>query len=304
MSFKTQSKFKNTNILFKNSSNITGLTKINNNSNINQNYEFIKKTKTINHNSDKINLIRKMINKPLIKLPYDGFAIQYNKCTVEALLQKTCENEKVSLFEKNKLCKNNYPLIKFLSNRKNKNNTKELLIEILNTEFGELSKAQENIIKYKRYKPKSKEIRVKLNLKNESMKKYISYPKLLDNKTISLSRKNKFEEKGSFTQRMKLSYPNKILNKFALNLKNTINYNNRPETERVYHSLGFGETVFLDNHKTSKKNNKILLNRFIRKNYISKKEKPDFLQNYIINDISKLKYHKKIMPLYTEILTL
>ena len=300
MSFKNKSHFKN-NIIFKNSYNIT---RINNNFNINHKIEPIENSKTNNYRvtnniNDKINLIREMINKPFIKLPYDGFAIQCNRFTVEALIQKTYEKERISLFEQNKLCKNNYPLIKFLSNRKNKNNSKTLLIEMISTKYLELSKVLENIIKYKRYKQKSLEIK---NYNNKNLKNIPKLIKIKDNKFL---RKNKSKDKAYLTQRIKSYNKNKTVSKFALDLKNTFNYNNIPETERVYSCLGFGETVTLYNHRTSVKNNNILLNRFIRKNYlVSKKGKSDFLQNYIINDISKLKRHKKIMPLNTELLTL
>ena len=300
MSFKNKSHFKN-NIIFKNSYNIT---RINNNFNINHKIEPIENSKTNNYRvtnniNDKINLIREMINKPFIKLPYDGFAIQCNRFTVEALIKKTDEKERISLFEQNKLCKNNYPLIKFLSNRKNKNNSKTLLIEMISTKYLELSKVLENIIKYKRYKQKSLEIK---NYNNKNLKNIPKLIKIKDNKFL---RKNKSKDKAYLTQRIKSYNKNKTVSKFALDLKNTFNYNNIPETERVYSCLGFGETVTLYNHRTSVKNNNILLNRFIRKNYlVSKKGKSDFLQNYIINDISKLKRHKKIMPLNTELLTL
>ena len=300
MSLKNKSHFKN-NFIFKNSYNIT---RINSNYNINHKNEPIENSKTNNYRianniNDKINLIREMINKPFIKLPYDGFAIQCNRFTVEALIQKTYEKERISLFEQNKLCKNNYPLIKFLSNRKNKNNSKTLLIEMISTKYLELSKVLENIIKYKRYKQKSLEIK---NYNNKNLKNIPKLIKIKDNKFL---RKNKSKDKAYLTQRIKSYNKNKTVSKFALDLKNTFNYNNIPETERVYSCLGFGETVTLYNHRTSVKNNNILLNRFIRKNYlVSKKGKSDFLQNYIINDISKLKRHKKIMPLNTELLTL
>ena len=81
--------------------------------------------------------------------------------------------------------------------------------------------------------------------------------------------------------------------------------NNRPETERAYSNLGLGETVRLDNHLASKKNNNILLNRFIRKNYLSlKNDNNDYLDNDIINDITKLKFNNKIMSLNTKLLTI
>ena len=141
MSFKNI--FKNKRDLFKSPSNITGLSKLPSYSNLKINP--IRKVQSLDKFitydlHQKIAIIREMLNKPYKKQPFDGFAIQSNKYTIESLLHKSCEKEKITIFEKNKLCKNNYPLIKFLSNRKTKNNTKKLLIEILNTEKGELTK--------------------------------------------------------------------------------------------------------------------------------------------------------------------
>ena len=135
-------------ILFKNSSNITGLSKKYNEEEIDKKKQPIKNLKSLKKKfyiyniRDKVDSIKDLLNKPTEKLPYDGFAIQGNKFTTESLLQKSCEKEKISIFERNKLCKNNYPLIKFLSNRKTKNNSKKLLIEILSNDYGELTKAQ------------------------------------------------------------------------------------------------------------------------------------------------------------------
>jgi hypothetical protein len=267
--------------------------------------------------NEKIDLIRKMINKPPQIQPYDGFAIQGNKCTIESLLQKSFEQEKKAIFEKNKLCKNNYPLIKFLSNRKNMNNTKQLMVEILSTEYRELTKAQINTIKYENYKRKSlNEIFNKSIAKN----RYLSeMPKLnmskqhitnMSNKLFNychFSNDNEEKETLYLTQRSKKTrYKNKSHKGFKINLKSLVNCNNnRPETRRIYSYLGSGETVSLDNHKACLENNNILLNRIIRKKYLKlNNDEPDYIANEIINDISKLKLNNKVMPLNTKVLTI
>ena len=310
-------------LLLKNSFNITGLSKNNIRNNNISDINPLKPKKSLRNKfmnlniNEKVDLIRNMINKPPKIKPYDGFAIQGNRCTIESLLQKSFEQEKKAIFEKNKLCKNNYPLIKFLSNRKNLNNTKELMIEILNTEYRELTKAQNNTIKYENYKPKSFQELFKKNMHNN---RYLSeIPKLhlskkkINNMPIKLfdychfSNDNEMKETLYLTQRSKKKrFANKRHKGFAMKLHNLVNSNNnRPETQRTYSYLGSGETVRLDNHQACIKNNNILLNRIIRKKYLKlNNDEPDYVVNEIINDISKLKLNNKIMPLNTRVLTI
>ena len=277
----------------------------------------IKNVRTINkfhlyNIKQKIEFIKNILKKPTLNQPYDGFAIQVNKYTIESLLQKSNEKENMTIFEKNKLCKNNYPLIKFLSNRKSKNNTNKLLIDILRTENGKLTKEQENTIKYEKYKSnsflkdiiKNKNIINLKHLKNKLLIQKQSEDKnnirRIINNNYTIFKNTEKKNKIYLTQRNKKSkYPIKNV-KSSLKIKN-----NRPETQRIYTYLGFGETVKLDNHNAIKKNNEILFNRFIRKKYIAyKNDDSEFLDNKIINEASKLKYHNKIMPLNTNILTI
>lgn len=306
-------------ILFKNSSNITGLSKKYNEEEIDKKKQPIKNLKSLKKKfyiyniRDKVDSIKDLLNKPTEKLPYDGFAIQGNKFTTESLLQKSCEKEKISIFERNKLCKNNYPLIKFLSNRKTKNNSKKLLIEILSNDYGELTKAQENIIKYEKYKSKTekqsiKEYILKDKSQNKLFKENEHYLNNKLNNYYNFLKNKEIKDKLYSTQKnhKNTEYTNFKSKMISKSLKKAIYYiNNRPETQRIYTNLGFGETVRLDNHAASIKNNEILLNRFIRKKYLNlKREGPDFINNEIINDISKLKFHNKIMPLNTKVLTI
>ena len=87
------------------------------------------------------------------------------------------------------------------------------------------------------------------------------------------------------------------------NIKKLINNNKKAEIDRSYANLGVGKTIRLDNHEAIKNNNNILLNRFIRKQYLSLKT-DNYLDNEIIIDISKLKINNKIMPLNTKLLTI
>ncbi len=314
------------NLFFKNSYNITGVSKNNNEYKHNSEINPIKQKKSIKNKyiyfntTEKIDLIKKMLNKHPLKQPYDGFAIQGHKYTIESLLLKSFEKEKKVIFEKNKLCKNNYPLIKFLSNRKTRNNTKKLLIQMLSTECRELTKAQENTIKYQNYKPKSLREKINKNILkniylykspklNENNKNIIQYPSKLII-YFNMMKNNEIKEKLYLTQRNNKNsiYASKKHKDLKINIKGLFNNNtnnNRPETQRVYTNLGLGETVNLDNHEACKMNNNILLNRIIRKKYLKlKNDELDYIDNDIINDISKLKYHNKIMPLNTKVLTI
>ena len=327
MSFKIKIE-DNMNKLFKTSSNITGLSKIASENNIkpmrknsntfdpNSNTKILK-NKIINiEMNDKIELIKNMIKNNSIKQPYDGYAIKRKKFTIEYLLQKSIEKENKAIFEKNNLCKANYPLIKFLSNRRMKNRTKKFLLQMLNTDYGELKKKEKNTIKYESYKRKyvndnkiNKNILTKKysqkNLRIPKLKQDKNHFNLKRNDLNSFFKNHKIKEKINLTHKnfWNFSLKNKIFDNNNNELK--IYNNNRPETERAYPNLGFGETVKLDYHEAIKKNNNILLNRIIRKKYMSPKgNETDYINNKIINDISKLKSNRKIMYLNTNMITI
>ena len=327
MSFKIKIK-DNMKELFKTSSNITGLSKITSENNIkpmrknsntfdpNSNTKILK-NKIINiEMNDKIELIKNMIKNNSIKQPYDGYAIKRKKFTIEYLLQKSIEKENKAIFEKNNLCKANYPLIKFLSNRRMKNRTKKFLLQMLNTDYGELTKEEKNTIKYESYKRKyvndnkiNKNILTKKysqkNLRIPKLKQDKNHFNLKRNDLYSFFKNHKIKEKINLTHNNFWNFSLKNKN-FDNNINDFMIYNNnRPETERAYPNLGFGETVKLDNHEAIKRNNNILLNRIIRKKYMSPKgNETDYINNKIINDISKLKSNRKIMYLNTNMITI
>ena len=310
------------NNFFKTSPNIEGFLKLNNDFNIKP----IKKTRiiiktnnneqsqnnSINHKSkEKIKLIKSILNEPSIKQPYDGLAVQMKKDTTEYLLKKSCEKEKKVIFEKNKLLKSNYPLITILSNRKVNNNTNKLIRQILNSTYGKLKKSSKSYDKNKQ-----KLSKVNKNIFSEKFLMKFKTPKsnkeklFYSQKRINLN--NYFDiinskGKPNLTQRFfnvnDYSSKNRILSKSLKELM--INNNNRPETEGEYPILGYCETMRLDNHKNSKRNNDILLNRTLRRRYMNyKNNENDFIKNEILNDASKLKLNNKIMPLSSRIITL
>ena len=307
---------------FKTSSNIEGFLKLNNDYNIKP----IKKTKIIfkpinneesekksinNKSKDKVKLIKSILNEPSIKQPYDGLAVQMKKDTTEYLLKKSCEKEKKVIFEKNKLLKSNYPLIAFLSNRKVNNNTSKLIRQILNTTYGKLKKSSKSNEKNKQKLSKankiifSKKLLMKFKTPNTKKEKlYYSQKRInLNNYFDIINSKGKPNLTQRFLNINDYSSKNRI---FSKSLKELMNFNNnRPETEGDYPILGYCETMRLDNHKNSKRNNDILLNRTLRKRYMNyKNNENDFIKNEILNDASKLKLNNKIMPLSHRIITL
>lgn len=310
------------NNFFKTSSNIEGFLKLNNDFNIKpiKKLRIIIKTNnneqsqnnSINHKSkEKIKLIKSILNEPSIKQPYDGLAVQMKKDTTEYLLKKSCEKEKKVIFEKNKLLKSNYPLITILSNRKVNNNTNKLIRQILNSTYGKLKKSSKSYDENKQ-----KLSKVNKNIFSEKFLMKFKTPKsnkeklFYSQKRINLN--NYFDiinskGKPNLTQRFfnvnDYSSKNRILSKSLKELM--INNNNRPETEGEYPILGYCETMRLDNHKNSKRNNDILLNRTLRRRYMNyKNNENDFIKNEILNDASKLKLNNKIMPLSSRIITL
>ena len=328
LSFQNKNKDTYFHDFFKTSSNITGLSTIlTNESEINQskkpNISFETNTSTNfnpyknrNYTHDKyekINLVKNILNKPLIKPQYDGIAVLRKKYTIENLLQKSLEKERRAYFEKNKLCKNNYPLIKFLSNRKIKNNSKKLLIQTLTTDNADLTTSEKKTIKENIYK--SNLNKDKINISGKYSHKELTIPNLNQNILFYSQKKNNLNnyinnkegiKKLNITQRRFgskefISINQKLVNSFKdLMLFN----NNRSETQRAYPVLGIGETIRLDNHDAIRKNNNILLNRTIRKRINYKNNEIDFINNEIIKDVSKLKLNNKIMSLTTRILTI
>ena len=73
---------------------------------------------SINKNKRKINYIINLLNPAIYDDIFDGYAVTRKKYSFEELIKKVGQKEKKECLEKNKLFKNPYPLIKFLSNRK------------------------------------------------------------------------------------------------------------------------------------------------------------------------------------------
>ena len=96
----------------------------------------------------KISFIKSLIKKP-DDLLFDGYLCKRKKPTINYLLNKTKTKENIKSLEENKLFKNPYPLLKYLSNRKVPNKSRYLITGMLSAEFNDLSVLQKIEMKYK-----------------------------------------------------------------------------------------------------------------------------------------------------------
>ena len=244
----------------------------------------------------KLSFIKNLIKKPKDR-PYDGYASFRKKPTINFLLKKFEIKEDFKIFEENKLCKIPYPLIKFISNRKSPNQSKELITDILSAELNDLSASQKNDIKYKNYKKPIKIRKLKLaerynnsyfsqrikyysNNNHSSNKKDLDFPFLEKNNHKRL-RNKKIMIENSFNKEnyscLTADKPNPC-------------YNDRRNKKKLIQSYCGGDYMNLTEHSTLKNNISIL------KNDVAKKLKYKNTKfNDILKDISLLKENKHIM---------
>lgn len=245
-----------------------------------------------NEKNEKLDFIRSLIKKPEDQKIYDGYACFRKKPTINYLLKKFDKRENKVIFEKQKLCKKPYPLIKFLSNRKSPNHSKHLITDMLSAEFNELTTQQKNDIKYKNYKRPIKLAK-------------LEYPDI-NNRTDIIRKITFFSEKKNKNENNKIEFPlfNKLAEEKILpkeNLKKswvirnrniysciTIGpvYNDRKIKKNLMNSY-CGIDNNLTEHMTVMKNISIL------KNNVTKKL--DSKYDDILKDISILKSNNHIM---------
>ena len=303
----------NSNSLYKklNIYNITGIneykSKKNNYNNKNIKYSFTSNNSNINktnishmsnndlsdynQNEAKMTFIKSLIKKPKSK-PYDGYACFRKKPSTNDLIKKFDSKENSTTFEENKLCKSPYPLIKFLSNRKTPNHSKELLIDILSAEQKQLSNEQNNDIKYKKYKKPIKLSHLKYpDINNTNFYRKINYSS--EAKTNNHISKSRFPlvDKYIFNN---YRYKNKISsnrNIFTCLSSKRPCYNNR----RIKNSL---IKVYCGEEKNLTEHSTVLNNISILKNDIAKKlDSKNGQFNEILKDISVLKSNNHIMAI-------
>ena len=167
------------------------LTEINNynNKSFSKTKNILIPTKLINNRFDNYNskncktlnikFIKSLITKPEA-IPFDGYLCKRKKPTINYLLNKTKVKENKKLLEENILFKCPYPLIKYLSNRKVKNKSRQLITDILRAKFNDLSIKQKKEMQYKTTKSLIKLSKNKYPKINSFLNNYSTDNKLSD----------------------------------------------------------------------------------------------------------------------------
>ena len=113
----------------------------------------LKNNRFDSYNSKKgitlnINFIKSLVIKP-DAMSFDGYLCKRKKTTINYLLNKTKINENKKMLEENILFKYPYPLLEYLSNRKVKNKSRQLITDMLRARFNVLSIEQKKEMQYK-----------------------------------------------------------------------------------------------------------------------------------------------------------
>ena len=227
---------------------------------------------------DKTKNIKQLLKPKLKNFIYDGYAVKRKKYSYRELIEKVSKNENGECIEKNKLFKNTYPLIKFLSNKKLFNNSSSLLIDLLNNDTSKLSKKQLTII--------NNHCKTINNNNNKNNNKNNN-----NNNKINNSFNNNLNNSEKCFNKTQLFYTEKINKNYkTINAKRNIrlknffiskkkifienNYNNNNYNNNIYNNN------FFDHYN---KDNLPLLNKYIKDKIISK--------NYNNKSKSFLKYN-------------
>ena len=277
------------------------LTEINNynNKSFSKTKNILIPTKLINNRFDNYNskncktlnikFIKSLITKPEA-IPFDGYLCKRKKPTINYLLNKTKVKENKKLLEENILFKCPYPLIKYLSNRKVKNKSRQLITDILRAKFNDLSIKQK---KEMQYKPTKSLIKLSKNkypkINNLSQNKTYNNSKIDESFTLSTSK-----IKNQFIKIKNKHYVKKLnLNSF-LNNYSTDNKLSDESRKLIIYNIKKLRTY---NNNIKYKEHKAITNNisFLRDTETQKYE--NVTMNHILKDISLLKFNNHIMPI-------
>lgn len=277
------------------------LTEINNynNKSFSKTKNILISTKLINNRFDNYNskncktlnikFIKSLITKP-DAIPFDGYLCKRKKPTINYLLNKTKVKENKKLLEENILFKCPYPLIKYLSNRKVKNKSRQLITDILRAKFNDLSIKQKKEMQYKPIKSLIKLSKNKYpKINNLSQKKKYNNSKIDESFTLSTSK-----IKNQFIKIKNKHYIKKLnLNSF-LNNYSTDNKLSDESRKLIIYNIKKLRTY---NNNIKYKEHKAITNNisFLRETETQKYE--NVTMNHILKDISLLKFNNHIMPI-------
>ena len=277
------------------------LTEINNynNKSFSKTKNILIPTKLINNRFDNYNskncktlnvkFIESLITKPEA-IPFDGYLCKRKKPTINYLLNKTKVKENKKLLEENILFKCPYPLIKYLSNRKVKNKSRQLITDILRAKFNDLSIKQKKEMQYKTTKSLIKLSKNKYpKINNLSQNKTYNDSKIDESFTLSTSK-----IKNQFIKIKNKHYVKKLnLNSF-LNNYSTDNKLSDESRKLIIYNIKKLRTY---NNNIKYKEHKAITNNisFLRETETQKYE--NVTMNHILKDISLLKFNNHIMPI-------
>ena len=277
------------------------LTEINNynNKSFSKTKNILIPTKLINNRIDNYNskncktlnikFIKSLITKP-DAIPFDGYLCKRKKPTINYLLNKTKVKENKKLLEENILFKCPYPLIKYLSNRKVKNKSRQLITDILRAKFNDLSIKQKKEMQYKTTKSLIKLSKNKYpKINNLSQNKTYNNSKIDESFTLSTSK-----IKNQFIKIKNKHYVKKLnLNSF-LNNYSTDNKLSDESRKLIIYNIKKLRTY---NNNIKYKEHKAITNNisFLRETETQKYE--NVTMNHILKDISLLKFNNHIMPI-------
>jgi len=212
----------------------------------------------------RMSFIKSLIKEPE-KIFFDEYLRKRKKPAINYLLKKVNTKENKKLLEENMLFKNPYPLIKYLSNRKMQNKSRQLITDILSAELNKLSVEQKMEMKYKPSKSLIKLTKVKYpRIKiNQSLQEYNNsskhqYLKTHANFSVSImSKQNNPNIVYDIKHNLKNINLNKMLNRICFSKKisdvnrRTIfikNNNNLNDFEENYYNNKYIEhTTMTDN---------------------------------------------------------
>ena len=268
------------------------LTEINNynNKSFSKTKNILIPTKLINNRFDNYNskncktlnikFIKSLITKPEA-IPFDGYLCKRKKPTINYLLNKTKVKENKKLLEEN---------ILYLSNRKVKNKSRQLITDILRAKFNDLSIKQK---KEMQYKPTKSLIKLSKNkypkINNLSQNKTYNNSKIDESFTLSTSK-----IKNQFIKIKNKHYVKKLnLNSF-LNNYSTDNKLSDESRKLIIYNIKKLRTY---NNNIKYKEHKAITNNisFLRETETQKYE--NVTMNHILKDISLLKFNNHIMPI-------
>ena len=255
----------------------------------------LKNNRFDSYNSKKgitlnINFIKSLVIKP-DAMPFDGYLCKRKKTTINYLLNKTKINENKKMLEENILFKYPYPLLEYLSNRKVKNKSRQLITDMLRARFNVLSIEQK---KEMQYKPTKSLIKLSKNIypKINNLSQNIKYNNSKTDENISLSAS---KIRNQFIKFKNRHYVTKLnLNNFLNNYSTDNKLSDRERKLIIYNikkMKTYNNNIIFKEHKAMT-NNISFLRKTETKDYKNK------TMNHILKDISLLKYNNHIMPIH------